>query len=738
MVAGDLVNTASRIQSAAEPGTVLVGDATRRATEAAIAYEDAGEHELKGKAEPVQLWRALRVVAGAGGVAALGRARGRRSSAATASCASSRTSSTPRADERQGAARLVSASPASASPGSPGSSTSTSTASPDVSAGTAAAASPTARASPTGRSPRWCGCARDPGGRGAGVRAGEAPRHASRSTSPTGRARLGRAAPRPPARARGGRAGDEEDLFAAWRLLFERLAEESPTVLVFEDMQWADAALLDFVEYLLEWSRNQPLFVFRSPARSSPSAARTGASGKRNFTSLYLEPLPRRRWTSCSTGSSRACPEELRERDPRAGRGRAAVRGRDGADAARPGPARPGGRVYRPTGPIESLEVPETLHASSPRGSTGSPPTSAGSSRTPRARQDVHASQGAHARSPAGRRPSSSRCSPRSSARRCCRSRPIRARPSAASTASSRTSSAVSPTRPCRRQERKAQHLAAAHPRRRADEEEVVEVVASHYLEALRGGARGAGRRRRSGRRRGAARPRRRAGGVARGRRGGAALLRAGAELTDDPLVRAELHERAGRDGQGRRRARTTPQAHFERAIALFERAGGTHRPRASRRGSRTSCGTWANRGGLERMEQSFEVLAQDEPDATWPRSRTARRASLLRWRGRARMERIESALEHRGLTPPLPETISQALNTKGLILSSIGFSGTKRRLASSASLSSYCRGARQAVNRIARASSYLWISLVSQFDRIPRGCRRPFGTGLAQEPTCW
>ena len=67
MVAGDIVNTASRLQSAAAPGTVLVGDATVRASDRAIAFEPAGDQHLKGKAAPVPAWRALRVVAERGG-----------------------------------------------------------------------------------------------------------------------------------------------------------------------------------------------------------------------------------------------------------------------------------------------------------------------------------------------------------------------------------------------------------------------------------------------------------------------------------------------------------------------------------------------------------------------------------------------------------------------------------------------------------------------------------------------
>src|SRR4051794_22693201 len=67
MVAGDIVNTASRLQSAAPPGSVLVGEATYRSASKAIAFEPAGDQILKGKQAPVAAWKATRVVAERGG-----------------------------------------------------------------------------------------------------------------------------------------------------------------------------------------------------------------------------------------------------------------------------------------------------------------------------------------------------------------------------------------------------------------------------------------------------------------------------------------------------------------------------------------------------------------------------------------------------------------------------------------------------------------------------------------------
>jgi class 3 adenylate cyclase len=67
MVAGDAVNTAARVQAAANPGIVLVDRATQRLAERGVGFADTGEHTLKGKAEPQHLWRAVRVLAGVGG-----------------------------------------------------------------------------------------------------------------------------------------------------------------------------------------------------------------------------------------------------------------------------------------------------------------------------------------------------------------------------------------------------------------------------------------------------------------------------------------------------------------------------------------------------------------------------------------------------------------------------------------------------------------------------------------------
>ncbi len=67
MVAGDLVNTAARLQSTAAPGTVLVGESTYLASKAALNFESAGAHTLKGKELPVASWRAVGVAAGRGG-----------------------------------------------------------------------------------------------------------------------------------------------------------------------------------------------------------------------------------------------------------------------------------------------------------------------------------------------------------------------------------------------------------------------------------------------------------------------------------------------------------------------------------------------------------------------------------------------------------------------------------------------------------------------------------------------
>jgi predicted ATPase len=158
-------------------------------------------------------------------------------------------------------------------------------------------------------------------------------------------------------------APDREDLFAAWRLFFERLAETNPTVLIFEDMQWADASLLDFIEYLMDWARNHPILVIALARPELLERRPNWGAGKRNFTSLYLEPLPPTAMEELLTGLVPGLPAEIQAKILEHAEGVPLYAVETVRMLIDRGLLTLEGSAYRPTGPIGALEVPETLHA---------------------------------------------------------------------------------------------------------------------------------------------------------------------------------------------------------------------------------------------------------------------------------------------------------------------------------------------------------------------------------------
>ena len=82
----------------------------------------------------------------------------------------------------------------------------------------------------------------------------------------------------------GSATSGSEQLFAAWRTFFERLAATAPVILVFEDFHFADAGLLDFVDHLLEWSRNVPIYVLTLSRPELLERRADCGAGKRSFT----------------------------------------------------------------------------------------------------------------------------------------------------------------------------------------------------------------------------------------------------------------------------------------------------------------------------------------------------------------------------------------------------------------------------------------------------------------------
>jgi len=366
MVAGDAVNTASRVQAAAGPGQVLVDGVTQRLAVGGIGFADAGEHVLKGKAEPTRLWRATRVLSGVGGSQRVDGLE----APLTGRDAELRTI---RELFHAAAGRRVPRLVLVSGPAGVGKSRLGWEFFKYIDGLAQLVRWHRGRCLSYGEGVAFWALAEI-------VRqrlsiAEEDPVDAAAAKLAAG---LDRLFPddgeRAYAGARLGRLlgvaldGDDgavlarEELFAGWRLFFERLAADEPVVLLIEDAQYADAGLLDFLDHLIDWTRDLPVYVLVF-ARPELGQARPGFGNGRNRSTLTLDPL--------DPGSMDQLVDALVPGIPAAARSRITsqaqgiplfavetVRALIDRDVVQPIEG-----AYRLTGDIGELAVPDSLHA---------------------------------------------------------------------------------------------------------------------------------------------------------------------------------------------------------------------------------------------------------------------------------------------------------------------------------------------------------------------------------------
>ncbi|HEV2006336.1 MAG TPA: adenylate/guanylate cyclase domain-containing protein, partial [Candidatus Limnocylindrales bacterium] len=363
MVAGDIVNTAARLQSVAQPGTVLEAESTMRAASAAIAFEPAGDQTLKGKAAPVPAYRALRVVAQRRGS---GRSDlpeppfvGRDEELRTLKDLIAATG-------RDRRPRLVSIT----GPGGIGKSRLAWELEKYIDG-----------ISETiywhrGRSPAY----------GEGItfwalgemvrrRAGLAETDDEATTRERIRSIVAEFVPAEDDRRwvepalltllglEPAPAGGRDVLFAAWRIFFERIAEKATTVLLFEDLQWADSGLLDFVEQLLEWSKNVPLIVVTLARPELFDRRPDWGAGTRNLTRLALEPLTDAAMRELIDGFVPGLPPEAVSAILARADGMPLYAVETVRSLVADGRLERDGDAYRPVGELGELSVPDTLRS---------------------------------------------------------------------------------------------------------------------------------------------------------------------------------------------------------------------------------------------------------------------------------------------------------------------------------------------------------------------------------------
>jgi class 3 adenylate cyclase len=366
MVAGDAVNTAARVQAAAEPGSVLTDPATQRLAGSAVGFADAGEHTLKGKAEPARLWRATRVLSAVGGVQ---RVDGLEAplTGRDAELRTVRELFHAAADRRVPRLVLVSG-PAGVGKSRLGWEFE------KYADGLAADLWwHRGRCLSYGEGVAFWALAEivrqrlgiaeeDPAEVAVGKLAAGLDRFIA---DPLERAyagvRLGRLLGVASA-GDNGSALSREDLFAGRRLIFERLAATQPVVLLIEDAQYADTGLLDFLDHLIDWSRDLPVYVLVF-ARPELGQDRPGFGTGRNRITLTLDPLDPVSMDRLVDALVPGMPEAARAKITRQAQGIPlfaveTVRSLIDRDIVQPVEG-----VYRLASDIGELGVPDSLHA---------------------------------------------------------------------------------------------------------------------------------------------------------------------------------------------------------------------------------------------------------------------------------------------------------------------------------------------------------------------------------------
>ena len=366
MVAGDAVNTAARVQSAAEPGQVLADGATHRLAGGGVGFAEAGDRRVKGKAEPVRLWRATRVLSGVGGAqrvdgleAAL---TGR-----DAELRAVRDLFHIVAERKIPRMMLVSG------PAGVGKSRMGWEFEKYVDGVAAEVWWHRGRCLSYGEGVAFWALAEIVRQR-LGIAEEDLPEIASAKLDgglerfipdpeerDYVRARLVRLLGVAPA-GDSGTALAREELFAGWRMFFERLAATGPVVLLVEDAQYADAGLLDFLDHLIDWTRNLPIYVLVF-ARPELSHARPGFGEGRSRAALTLDPLDEKSMDSLVDALVPGMPAEARAAITAQAQGLPlfaveTVRALIDRDVVQPVEG-----VYQLVGAIGDLEVPGSLHA---------------------------------------------------------------------------------------------------------------------------------------------------------------------------------------------------------------------------------------------------------------------------------------------------------------------------------------------------------------------------------------